>query len=357
MPLGTPPLPSVMPTPARLTRAVATAAALLASAATSHAQIAYDGVNARVEVLGLRRWTLRMLQDSVAHYAQGATLESAACMVILRDSLHFADAAVESFTNWQPAGSPERKYLVIKVVEPSSRGRVRWTAARPDSFTTLQPAVAPLVMPLSKPDGSVNVTRLLFPLQFYARDSVARARVLGNERTRDDAIRLWTFLDAHRSDSDRVAAMRTLRNDATPINRMAEVMELANFTERDSTWYALAEALRDPHHWVRNAAAMVVGNARTHRIDWGPAAPTLRLLVNGTNVDAMTTVFHMLAKTEIAPSLAAPLLRNDGAWVLEHLRAELADSRTTAHQLLVQLNGGRDLGDTAAPWARWIRTL
>ena len=46
-----------------------------------------------------------MLQDSVRRYVRGQELYDAACMVTLRDSLHFAEASVERF-EMAPPGQP-----------------------------------------------------------------------------------------------------------------------------------------------------------------------------------------------------------------------------------------------------------
>lgn len=71
----------------------------LSAPAPVAAQVAFDSPKGRVEVLGLRRWTLGMLQDSIRHYVRGQELYEAACMVTLRDSLHFAEP-VWSILRW-----------------------------------------------------------------------------------------------------------------------------------------------------------------------------------------------------------------------------------------------------------------
>src|SRR5262245_25528250 len=43
------------------------------------AQASYDFPNGTVEVLGLRRWTLAMLRDSIRRYVPGQDLHDAAC--------------------------------------------------------------------------------------------------------------------------------------------------------------------------------------------------------------------------------------------------------------------------------------
>jgi hypothetical protein len=321
------------------------------------AQTAYDGKHARVEVLGLHRWTLRMLQDSVANYVPGASLESAACMMILRDSLHFADALVNNVDMSSRSDEGPKQYLIIKVVEPADRARVSWARAPGNAFSSLRPDYAHVLLPVTDSTGGVWMGRLEYPLQFYARDSADRARVLADPRARTDAQRLFAFLDAHRSEGDRSMAMQVLRTDGFAYNRAVAAMVLVNFADRDSTWWALTDALRDPHEAVRTAAATVLANVAPHRIDWRPAAPTLARLLGGTNLPAMGTVFRMLVSTQVDPSLAKPLLRGDGAWLLAHLRAEYPGAKAEAHALLVQLAGGKDLGWSDAAWRRWIRAL
>jgi hypothetical protein len=55
----------------------------------------------------------------------GQELHDAACMVTLRDSLHFAEASVARFL-MAPPGQPQETFLTIKVIEPQRRAD--WTA-------------------------------------------------------------------------------------------------------------------------------------------------------------------------------------------------------------------------------------
>ena len=69
------------------------------------AQARYDAPKARVEVMGLKRWTLPMLRDSIRHYVPGQDLHDAACMVTLREKLGFADALVTTYEGFNGPGS------------------------------------------------------------------------------------------------------------------------------------------------------------------------------------------------------------------------------------------------------------
>jgi hypothetical protein len=173
---------------------------------------------------------------------------------------------------------------------------------------------------------------------------------------REDGARLFAFLDQHRAERDRRLALGALHGDGAFPNRAVAAMVLVNFPESDSTWWALTEALRDPNGLVRDAAQTTLAQLPARRVDWRPVAPSLRFLLGGTNAPASDDVFRMLARTEVSPTLAATLLRGNGHWILSHLRAEDESIRTGARNLLVQLAGGRDLGDATA-WARWIAAL
>ncbi len=201
------------------------------------AQVAYDFPNARVEVLGLRHWTLKALQDSIQHRVPGQTLADAACMVTLRDSLHFADALVNFMTYSAKPGDVARHYEIIKVIEPQDSSLVRWTPSPRDSFKVLRPSYATVILPVTDSLGRLLIGRLFGPLQLYNLDPAERATVMrGRPRAiLEDADRLWSFLNAHRTEADRRTAVGALHKDGPYANRMVAAAVLANFAEQDST--------------------------------------------------------------------------------------------------------------------------
>lgn len=343
--------------------AIACASLLLAprAMAAQHAErrappAAYDSPRGRVEVLGLRRWTLAMLRDSVRRYVAGQELHDAACMVTLRDSLGFAEASVTRHTSAAP-GQPKRTYLTIRVVEPDQAARVRWDTRPRSEFSALLPGYAPIALPLTDSAGGLARGRLLFWLQFPdgpAREAAVREAPAA---ARADGALVAEFLAARRSEPERARAMRTLARDGHWVNRMVAAAVLSGFAAHDSTWLALARALRDPHEGVREAAGMALRGLPARPVDWRPAAADLRLLLNGTNLPAITEVFALLARTDVTPDLAPTLLRDNADWILDHLGAETPGARDAAHRLLRRLAGGRDHGADRAAWAAWIATL
>lgn len=312
-----------------------------------------------MEILGLQRWTLRMLRDSVRSRVPGVELHDAACAVVLRDSLGFADASVTVHEYAPTPDAPVQRSLIIKLVEPQARQRVQWLGAPRDAYTVLRPEYAPVVLAVTDSDGGFWSTRILFPLQFYGRGTDARAKAMANvpATVRADADRLWTFLEHRRSDADWRRARRVLQHDGHYPNRLLAASVLASFPEHDSTWLDLTEALRDQHEWVRSAAAVVLRSFPSRPIDWAPRAETLRLLVGGTNVGATRDVLEVLARTDVSPTLAKQLLWQNDFWILSHLRAGDPGAAGSARALLMRLHGGKDLGPDDRAWARWIATL
>jgi hypothetical protein len=298
-----------------------------------------------------------MLQDSIRHYVPEQALHDAACMVTLRDSLHFVEASVARFETELLPGGPRRSFLTIKVIEPERAARVQWDIRPRDAFASLRPDYAPLILPVTDSTGGVWRGRLLYWLQFS--DSASRQRAVARTpaTARPDGERVFAFVAGHATEADRVRAMRVLAHDGFWVNRMVAVAVLSNFAAHDSTWWMTVRALRDPHEGVREAAGFVLGALPARTVDWRPVATDLRLLMGGTNLPAMQRVFELLARTGIAPDLAPVLLHDNADWVLDHLGAETPMASEAAHRLLVRLNAGRDLGRTRTAWAAWVQTL
>ena len=68
--------------------------------------------NRVVEVIGLRWWTVEMIQDSLRKYAPGQRLDSANAATTLRYKLHFADAAVDTSVQVFDENETDRKSVV-----------------------------------------------------------------------------------------------------------------------------------------------------------------------------------------------------------------------------------------------------
>src|SRR6266550_1064098 len=224
----------------------------------------------RLELIGLKRWTLTMIQDSLARYAPEDSLTSHACAAILRRKLGFAEAAVQYY----PPDGTRKGYFAVPVLEPQDSARVRYRA-RPDDSLTDRPewAVALRIFREHNQDFQTTIQLPWLLLGRVSPDSVSPE--LASARP------LLNFLRSHHAKADRQTALWTLAHDANTHNRVVAAVILAGFAASDSIWWALADALRDEDGMVSGTASQVLnalslGAARP--VDWAPMAGALRAL-------------------------------------------------------------------------------
>lgn len=293
-----------------------------------------------VEILGLRSWTREMVEDSVAKYAPGVSLEDHACAAVLRNFVGFANAAsIESArgdTTWR----------ILPVIEPDLKHKVRFRAyavKRPrvaewaEIFTVLE-AHPQAMNPLQHPEI------LLEGADTFFGSPVAPA-----------ALQLRRTIRTHASSEDWALARSTILTDSSYANRAVAALVLSNFPDRDSTFYLLTEGLRAPDHGAAAAemvlSALVRGAGRA--IDWAPAREALEAVVGGTNLFAYNDLLHALVDTEIDPLLGRELARLNPVLLLDHLGARNPMSPRAAHRFLVHVSG-HDLGRDTAAWEEWL---
>lgn len=304
----------------------------------------------RLELIGLKRWTIAMIRDSLARYAPGDSLTSHACAAILRGKLKFADAAVEYY----PPGfvGNTKGYFAVPVVEPQDSARVRYRARPRDSVPDRGDWAAALTV--FKKHNQVFQSAIQWPsflLGHMRPDSI--------EPHLADARPLLEFLRTHRTEADRRSALWTLAQDGNAPQRAVAAVVLAGFPESDSTWWALADALRDQVGMVAATASQVlnilsVSSARP--VNWTPIVHDLRAVLDGTDLFTQNSLLDALAATRIDPSLAPGLLRDGGELLLAKLGSEDSTGARAAQRFLTQVSG-RDLGRNVGAWEDWISSL
>ncbi len=305
-----------------------------------------------IEVVGLERWTVQMIQDSMNRYAPGDSLQSRACAAVLRYKLHFADAAAE----YIPGSPPDTSlYVFVSVVEPQDSARVRYRTVAP-RFDT-----ATIAAEWRAGTDLVQNHSMGFQVGLVTYLAPAAHRQVPPWAAEDSSgVRLmWSYLDAHRSPADAAAARHTLRDDANMLDRMVAAAILINFSESDSTWWALADVLLESDGYAKGAAAQVLdalSGARSRSVDWLPATHTVHALLDGTSLFELPAMIRVLTRTGVGPSLALPLLRGGGHALLAYAGASLPSHRAEALRLLTALRGA-DLGADIGNWRTWIDSL
>jgi hypothetical protein len=342
------------PAPERraISQAIVAVAILLCSATQgAESQAILENDQMRLELIGLKQWTVPMIQDSLRRYAPKDSLLSHACAGVLREKLRFADASVVYYTT-TIAGKAMKPYLAVTVVEPQDSALIRYRGPFRDSLPARR-GWSSIRAVFEKHNEAFQgaVQRL----EFLRSD----AALSGADSALAPALPLRRFLRTHSTAKDQQLALATLATNGNAQDRVAATVLLANFSGSDSSWWALTEALRDPDAQVRATAAQVLAGltrSAPRRVNWAPATQSLRAILDGTNLFAHNEIMEALAATDIDPTLARPLLKDGGFLVLAKLGSQGLAERQASRRFLLQL-AGRDLGDAPAAWREWLDGL
>ena len=312
-----------------------------------------------IEVIGLRRWTLAMVQDSMAKYAPGESLASHACAAVLRYKLGFADAGATTLTGGPPGDSLER--VVVTVVEPQDSARVGYRRVPMDTTAPYAPWANGVALVRQHPMAVQGAVFMYLP---WRRDSSATPMEPSVARDSASVRQYLRFVAAHATTADEATAMHLLRESPDYPTRVAAASVLLNFVERDDrAAFALVHALTESDGMVKgmaSAALTTFAITHPHPVAWGRVPETVsdvHALLDGTSVFELTSVMQLLLRTGVSPADARPLLGHGGGrMLLAYLGAVAPPLRDQAHQLLVALKGD-DLGLDPAPWVAWLTTL
>jgi hypothetical protein len=322
----------------------------LAAHAQRPARVVLPG-GQRIEVLGFRRWTLDMLQDSLAKYAPRTSLASHACAATLRYTLGFADAGSWLFVfdgdtasqNTVVVREPQDSARVRFRVLPSdtARGRPEWRGAR--TLLSTHPAL-------------MEFLTSTWPRGVNAAGTDAERRAPDEQLATDSLVR---FLRLHGSARWQAVARRTI--DASPNwqDRVVAIAILSGSPQSDASWHALLEAVRDADDRVNGIAAQsldAMSKVGPRAVDWRPVATGIHALLEGTSLFQFTKVADVLMRTSVGPRDARAVLRGGGDALLEFLSSEHAFFSRRSRSLLTQLRGA-DLGPNPDAWREWIASL
>ena len=304
-----------------------------------------------VEFVGLEQWTVERIQQEMATRAPGQSLGT--CTGVLKGLLGFPEAQA---LQMEVGG---KHYSVVTVIEPQHADRVR----KKPAFLGSRGDVPEWREALDILDRQISSFMDGVSRYPFHRMGVAGAVTMLPPPSPEEYAameRLWRFLDQHRSAADHELALWTLDNDGNHRNRVVAAAILSSFGQSDLAWWTLADALRDPHAWVAATANHVIsglGKGAQRRVDWRPALPSLRALLQGTYVSGFKPLLRALVDSGISPDLAGELLADGGGdLLLAYLRAQNEIARQPAHAFLVHLSG-KDLGADPGAWKAWMDGL
>ena len=303
-----------------------------------------------VEVLGLKHWTLAMLQDSLAKYSPGDSLQSHACAVVLRYKLHFADAA----SNEVSMGDGSPNHVVVTLREPQDSNRVHYRMMPLDSTNPL-PRWARATASLARHPGLFQMaigTLYLDPTS----QAAPRFRSVADSA---EAVSVVEFLRARTAEKDRLEGLDALAHASNMNDRVIAALILINFGSRDDTWWALVDAMRESDGPVKGFAARALealSTRSTRTVNWRPRNEGIHAMLDGTSLFVLPALMEVLLKTGVGPANARAFLRGGGEILLAYLGSAEPMLARASHALLVQLRG-QDLGLAVDPWRKWVASL
>ncbi|MDQ6717849.1 MAG: hypothetical protein M3Z17_05825 [Gemmatimonadota bacterium] len=302
-----------------------------------------------VEVLGLRRWTIAMIQDSLRKYSPGDSLQNHACAAVLRYKLHFADA---SSTTYEAEGHPNR--VVVTVREPQDSARVHLPITRYDSTGGLPEWRQFVELERRRPDIFYPATQSFL----FRTIGGSRSHRYSTQGDSAQAERLVSFLRERRTTRDRRLALIVISSDPNFGDRMIAALTLANFPASDDAWRALVVASREDGHLLAVASnTLSTLSAVPRRVDWRPIAGTIRLMLAGNGgLFGLPSVVRALNASGVGPRYAAPFLAGGAEMLVNYLDSSNEILSQPARSLLIKLRGS-DLGADSAKWRAWISTL
>jgi hypothetical protein len=344
----------------------------LGAPATTHAQRVVRLTHPSgtpVEVIGLRRWSVAMIEDSIAKYAPGESFVSHACQAVLQYKLGFPSASVHWYMLEDSSGK-EASALVVTLVEPQDSARLAWRRVTTSERARVA-AWADLYAPVtatydSTKPPAVVIGYLSGALQLaHLRGAWPESQFRGYlehvpETLRDSFTAFADRLGRRTREADVALARETLRADGRVENRMLAAAVLSNFATRPEAWHALVGALTDREEAVRGAAEVAMQKMRSGPkgpIDWRPVVPQLRAVLGGAGVAAIDPLLAVLLDTKVPRALAAELLAGNGELVLARASLTVAWANQNARTFLAHASGKPDAGVGVDAWAAWLREL
>jgi hypothetical protein len=325
--------------------------------------------NLTVEVIGLRRWTVEMLRDSLSRHAPDEGLDDDATAANLRNLLGFADAATT--INAIVFDENEKTTITLAVREPQDSARVHYAPQSLDSLPRVaewKPMIAALwADSTGRLVQAVAAAHLEGPSRVVVDSTVRGRRITHREgyafESPADSLAARPILDGiagRTSERDLVLAIETIERSTSRPDRALAVLILANFAAREEAWGALLKAAvgreqgRDAS--IAQQALVAMSERFARPVDWTAHTTTIHQVLDGTALAALAPLALALSKTGASPAQAAGFLAGGGEMLTAYLESDNPTVRDPAHALLVALRGV-DLGPEPGPWRAWIGTL
>ena len=266
----------------------------------------------KIEIVGLKQFTPTTLIDSLAKLHPGKPVH--ACASSMKKDFGFFDV---SSTLHRMEG--RKYYYIVTVIENDSLNNINYLEDPIDSLAILSE--------YKDVEEILSNRRTYLPglLKYYKlieSENIDSAKVLaGNYGLDSTTVKIFSnFLTKHKAIKDLNLALWILNNDSNPVNNKIALSIITNFDNYDIVWWTLMNLQRRHSRFFMTAMEVLqVLSEKPRNIDWSPVAPGIRNILAGTNLFTFWMTLEILVKTNISPTLANDILKNNKQLLLDYL--------------------------------------
>ncbi len=314
----------------------------------SFAGIVVKTKNKKIEILGLKSWSLKKLM--IIYKGKFPEDELDKCAINFK-ILGFPDASIVHYLEKNSV------YSVITLIEPEY-----------SKFVSYRNSFSENLKPINEWKTAIKIYKN-FPLEFQiglkyfninSKQLIQKIKSHYPNLNNKIIDSLWKFIRRKNKEKDKDLAVWVLKNDSNYINRIISSLILINFSESDPVWWILVDTLRDHDGRVSNTADSVLNFFISHKkrkINWYPVKNTLTLLFNGTNPFYFPTLLNVLKETKVSVETVLYMLKDTkGYLLLSYLSAEHYNEKQIARKFLKKVFN-RDYGYDQKKWKSYIEKL
>lgn len=308
-------------------------AALVVFTLPSFAQNVVQEGRLTIEFLGLHKWTVQQLQDSVKKHNPNGKL--AFCMAALKANLGFADASV----------MPYRDTVVITVVEPDDSALVKRNTYFPNNISLPQDWYK------FQQQFSYKTRERSFAIntRWWSDDSARVALQMYNKEVPItaalDTTTFWNIRSAIKNNPIPATLLsKVIYSSWDPYARETAAVAMSSLPDNDTCLSAIVHSLLDVAAnspiLRSNEYIMIIAEQRSLRVALAPMYADLRTLVNGANLPVYFTILGIIAKGKPSEKDFREIFVTEQSRRLlySHLRAKTSIMRKNAHELISIVN-------------------
>lgn len=318
-------------------RALALCASIFAASAvftlSSFAQNVVQEGRLTIEFLGLHKWTVQQLQDSVKKHNPNAKL--AFCMAALKANLGFADASVMRY----------RDTLVITVVEPDDSALVKRNTYFPNNTSLPQDWYK------FQQQFSYKTRERSFAINthWWSDDSAKAVLQMYNKEVPIaaalDTTIFWNIRTAIRSNSISATLLsKVIHSSWDPYARETAAVAMSSLPDNDTCFSAIVHSLLDIASnspiLRSNEYIMIIAEQRSLPVALAPMYADLRTLVNGANLPTYFTILGVIAKGKPTEKDFREIFTTEQSrrLLFSHIQATTSIMRKNARELITIVN-------------------